>query len=81
MDKLSKSDPFVVVKWKTDSDETWREVGELSLCRAVLVVCCSRWFGSSPVPFHTSPSSWPRRLDQPPPPRRELFLLNDDGAV
>ena len=30
MDKLSKSDPFVVVKWKTDSDETWREIGEMS---------------------------------------------------
>ena len=28
MDKLSKSDPFVVVQWKTDSDENWREVGE-----------------------------------------------------
>ncbi len=28
MDKMSKSDPFVVVKWKTDSDERWREIGE-----------------------------------------------------
>lgn len=28
MDRRSKSDPFVVVKWKTDTDDTWKEVGE-----------------------------------------------------
>ncbi|CAM9714165.1 unnamed protein product [Ectocarpus sp. 12 AP-2014] len=31
MDRLSKSDPFVVVKWKTDSDETWREIGRTEI--------------------------------------------------
>lgn len=29
MDRLSKSDPFVVIKWKTDTEENWREIGEV----------------------------------------------------
>ena len=28
MDRRSKSDPFVVAKWKTDTDDTWKEIGE-----------------------------------------------------
>lgn len=26
---MSKSDPFVVIKWKTDTEENWREIGEI----------------------------------------------------
>lgn len=28
MDRASKSDPFVVLYWKMDTDAGWREVGE-----------------------------------------------------
>lgn len=29
MDRTSKSDPFVVIKSKTESEANWREMGEL----------------------------------------------------
>lgn len=29
MDRASKSDPFVVIKSKTESEVNWREIGEL----------------------------------------------------
>ncbi|CAN0022215.1 unnamed protein product, partial [Sphacelaria rigidula] len=31
MDKMSKSDPFVVLRWKTDTDVNWREVGRTEI--------------------------------------------------
>lgn len=62
MDRLSKSDPFVVVKWKTDTDEDWREVGERERAWHTHVILhprlawCSWLQHSTVVVVHSSPS-------------------------
>ena len=89
MDKLSKSDPFIVVKWKTDSDETWREIGESAVLSFTLLfgcsVCCTYVSAGSRLSLSSKPISTvdlpPAGLDYPRPKLHYTLALLRQGRI